>query len=88
MGQRRSHGRRNADRRGHLRNTGGVGVGPVERTGELLEVERVATALLVEQGRSGGIDGPAEQLARFVGRQGAELEACQGARAVRSLERS
>ena len=45
------------------------------------------TASAKTTGGSGRIDSPAEQLARLVGRQGAELEACQRARAVRSLER-
>src|SRR5205823_8182641 len=50
--------------------------------GELLEIEGVATALLVED-----VDPFAYQLASLRLRQGAELHACERARAMRPFER-
>jgi hypothetical protein len=51
--------------------------------GELLEVERVAAALLVEDRCFGG-GGAAEKLANLIGRQGAELDPGQLSLALRS----
>ena len=45
-----------------------------ERTGELLEIERVAAALLVERGCRGGVDRLAEELASLAARQRADFE--------------
>ena len=53
-----------------------------DRPGELLEIEGVATALLVED-----VDPFAYQLASLRLRQGAELHACERAGAMSSLER-
>ncbi len=68
----------------------GAGVAPpcaLERPGELLEVERVAAALLVEDGCVGGVDAFAEKLSRLGGRQSAELDPGQRRRTMRPLER-
>ena len=46
-----------------------------QRSGELLEIERVAAALLVESGRGGLVDCFAEELASLVPRQSADLDA-------------
>ncbi len=58
----------------------------VERPRELLEIERVAAALLVEAAAS-TVDRVAEQLSGLGGRQRAELDAGQHAGALRPLER-
>ncbi len=58
-----------------------------ERSGELLEIERVAAALLVESGCSGAVNRFTEELARLAACQSADLDATKGPRAVRSLER-
>ena len=46
-----------------------------ERSGELLEIERVAAALLVESGCSGAVDRFTEELSRLAARQSADLDA-------------
>ena len=51
-----------------------------ERPGELLEIERVAAALGVEDARVDAIDRVAQQLARLVGAERAELDAGQQVR--------
>ena len=56
------------------------------RPGELLEVEGVATALLVEDGCAGGVDPLAEELLSLIRRQSAELEPGQHRRTTRPLE--
>ena len=59
-----------------------------ERSGELLEIERVAAALLVESGCGGAVDRFTEELPSLVARQSADFDAEQCPRAVRSLERA
>ena len=59
----------------------------LERPGELLEVEGVAAALLVEDGCAGGVDPFAEKLSSLIRRQSAELDPGQRRRTMRPLER-
>ena len=56
------------------------------RPGELLEIEGVAAAVLVQGGRGRLVDGRAEELSRLDARQSAELEADESAGAARRLE--
>ena len=58
-----------------------------ERSRELLEIERVAAALLVESGRGGAFDRVAEKLPSLAARQRADFHAEQCPRAVRPLQR-
>ena len=59
----------------------------LERAGELLEVEGVAAALLVEGGCAGGVDPLAEKLSSLIPRQRVELDPGQRLRAMCPLER-
>ena len=59
----------------------------VERSRELLEVERVAAALLVQRVRVDEVDRVAQQLASLGLREGVELDADQRAGTLRPLER-
>ncbi len=88
--QRQLLGEGRGDRRRHLdvpdrrrRGSGRAEPRPVERARELLEVEGIAAALLVERGR---VDAAAEQLARLLQRQRLELEPREASGAVRALE--
>ena len=73
--------RRRAGRRCRL-------AGPAGGPGELLEVERVAAALLVERVRERAVDVVAEQLARLLAPQRAELEPVSRPPRSRALERA
>ena len=57
------------------------------RSSELLEIEGVPAALLVESGGICGCDRLPEELPRFTGRERLELDAGQRAGAVRTLQR-
>ncbi len=58
-----------------------------ERSRELLEIERVAAALLVESGCGGAFDSVAEELTSLPARKRADFHAEQCPHAVRPLER-
>ena len=58
-----------------------------QRSGELLEIERVAAALLVESARGGVIDCFAEELASLVLRQSVHIYAEQRACALAAFQR-
>ena len=87
LGQRARNRRRHVEIPGReLSNACGVLKG--ERSGELLEIERVAAAFLIESGCGVVIDRFTEELSSLVARQGANIDAQQCPRAVRSLERA
>ena len=67
--------------------SGSLSVIALERPGELLEVERVAAAFLVEDGRSGGVDPVGEKLTGLGLREAADLDPRQCRRPMRPLER-
>jgi hypothetical protein len=81
--ERRGHGRRDADRLRRRLLAHGRRARPVGRSGQLLEVEWVAAALVVE-----GVGfRAADELPRLVAAQRAELDPCQELRPVCPLER-
>ena len=87
LGQCSGNGGRDADRRRHLRNAAPVRARALERARELLEIERVAAALLVQGLRLGSVDGSAEKVARLGAGQRAKLDARQCRGTLSALER-
>ena len=86
LGQRRSNRGRHVEIRAReLGNT--CRALESERPGELLEIERVAAALLVESACGVVVDGFAEELLSLAARQSADFDAEQCPRAVCPLER-
>ena len=87
--QRGRDGGRDLDtRHRHADGVVGTAVGALRRARQLLEVERVARALLVERLCHGTGHGRAEQLARLVRAQRPELQPRDHSRAACALERS
>jgi hypothetical protein len=59
----------------------------MERACQLLEVERIATALLVEHAGIGGGDCLTEKLSSLVDAEGAEFDLAERSRTLRPCER-
>ena len=88
-GERRGHAPRHLEvAEGELRCPRALARRPRRRPGELLEVEGVAAALLVERGGRLAVHAVAQQLARLRLAQGPELEPGQTAGAMGALERT
>jgi hypothetical protein len=85
----RSDGRRNPDgSQRRLVVQGQCSTCSVERPGELLKIEGVASALRVEDVRVNAIDRVAQELSRLLGAERAELDVGQQVGAPRPLERA
>ncbi len=89
LGDRRGNGRRNIEvGRRRLFVNGGRTFRAIEGPGELLEIEGVAAALLVQESGVRAFNRTAQQLLGFLVAEGAELDPVQRLRTVRLLERS